>query len=67
MLNGMFLPAAPMVSQLLHRSATMLKDLSYEDLIALLRGGDPHLIDVREPNEIRETGKIPGAINIPRA
>ena len=55
-----------MVTQLLHRSATLLKDLSYEDLVALIRGGNLHLIDVREPSEIQETGKIPGAINIPR-
>ncbi|OQR67827.1 thiosulfate sulfurtransferase/rhodanese domain-containing protein 1-like, partial [Tropilaelaps mercedesae] len=48
----------------LHRSSVMMMELSYEDLVALQRGGDLHLIDVREPSEIQETGKIPGAINI---
>lgn len=49
-----------------HRSSVMMTELSYEDLVALLRGGKLHLVDVREPSEIKETGKIPGAINIPR-
>ncbi|KAK2924093.1 Rhodanese-like domain [Fusarium oxysporum f. sp. vasinfectum] len=34
-------------------------------LIAAARSGDVVLIDVREPVELFETGKIPGAINIP--
>lgn len=49
-----------------HRSAVAMNELSYEDLIALLNGGNLHLVDVREPCEIKETGKIPGAVNIPR-
>ena len=30
------------------------------------RGGDLQMIDVREPEELEESGKIPGTINIPR-
>jgi rhodanese-related sulfurtransferase len=42
-------------------------DLSYEDLLEVKAKGDAVvLIDVREPSEIQETGKLPGSINIPR-
>ncbi|XP_022656501.1 thiosulfate sulfurtransferase/rhodanese-like domain-containing protein 1 [Varroa destructor] len=50
---------------MLHRSSVVMTKLEYEDLVALLGGGNLHLVDVREPSEIRETGRIPGAINIP--
>uniref|UniRef100_A0A023FNF8 Putative secreted salivary gland peptide ixodes scapularis fed tick salivary protein n=1 Tax=Amblyomma cajennense TaxID=34607 RepID=A0A023FNF8_AMBCJ len=41
------------------------QDLTYEDLEALLQGGDIQLIDVREPAEVAASGKIGNAINIP--
>ncbi|XP_013773641.1 uncharacterized protein LOC106458657 [Limulus polyphemus] len=40
-------------------------DISFEDLEALIQGGDIQLIDVREPQEINEYGTIPGSVNIP--
>ena len=40
-------------------------DVSYEELLALLESDDVQLFDVREPKEIKETGTIPGATNIP--
>jgi hypothetical protein len=42
------------------------KDLSYDDIIALKRGNEIFLIDVREPSEIKETGKLPESVHIPR-
>ncbi|CAD5116531.1 DgyrCDS5410 [Dimorphilus gyrociliatus] len=41
------------------------KELSIEELIALIEARDIKLIDVREPKEIEETGYIKGALNIP--
>uniref|UniRef100_A0A090XBE5 Putative secreted salivary gland peptide n=1 Tax=Ixodes ricinus TaxID=34613 RepID=A0A090XBE5_IXORI len=41
------------------------QDISFEDLEALINGGDIQLIDVREPSEIKSSGKIGQAINIP--
>jgi rhodanese-related sulfurtransferase len=34
---------------------------------ALIETGDAVVIDVREPGEIRASGRVPGAINIPLA
>lgn len=42
------------------------KDLSYDDITALKRGNEIVLIDVRDPSEIKETGKLPGSVHIPR-
>ncbi|XP_076356471.1 uncharacterized protein LOC143249820 isoform X2 [Tachypleus tridentatus] len=41
------------------------RDVSFEDLEALIQGGDIQLFDVREPKEIDEYGTIPGSVNIP--
>ncbi|XP_064455508.1 thiosulfate:glutathione sulfurtransferase-like [Ornithodoros turicata] len=41
------------------------KDISLEDLEALIQGGDIQLIDVREPSEVKGTGMISKAVNIP--
>ncbi|KAI1090171.1 Rhodanese-like protein [Rostrohypoxylon terebratum] len=39
----------------------------FEKLNAAIQSSTPHvtLIDVREPDEIRKTGRIPGALNVP--
>ena len=36
------------------------------ELLQLLASGDIQLFDVREPEELEETGIIPGAVNLPR-
>lgn len=46
-------------------SSVDFQDLSYEDLVALLKGGNIQLVDVREPAEVAASGKIGNAINIP--
>lgn len=40
--------------------------VTYEDVKDLPKHPEKWLIDVREPNELKETGVIPTAINIPR-
>lgn len=36
------------------------------ELLRLLESGDIQLFDVREPEELEETGRIPRAVNLPR-
>lgn len=40
--------------------------VTYEEVKNLPNHPEKTLIDVREPNELRETGTIPTSINIPR-
>lgn len=40
--------------------------VSYEEIKNLPNHPEKTLIDVREPDEVKETGIIPTAINIPR-
>jgi rhodanese-related sulfurtransferase len=47
-------------------SGPTTKDLSYNDIVELTKKNEILLIDVREPAEIQETGKIPGSVLIPR-
>jgi len=47
-------------------SITAKTAVQLEELIRRLDSGTIRLIDVREPNEIEETGSIPTSINIPR-
>jgi rhodanese-related sulfurtransferase len=39
---------------------------TYHEVIDSLVDGEVLIIDVRDPNEIAETGAIPTSINIPR-
>lgn len=39
--------------------------LSYDDIVKLTTEKQIYLIDVREPHELKETGELPGSINIP--
>jgi rhodanese-related sulfurtransferase len=41
-------------------------DLTYQDLLDIKAKGGVILVDVREHNEIQETGKLPDSIHIPR-
>lgn len=40
-------------------------DVDTDELVELLADGDIQLFDVREPEELVETGHIPGAVNLP--
>lgn len=39
--------------------------ISYEDMLKVLNHPDKVIIDVRNPDEVTSTGKIPSSINIP--
>lgn len=41
------------------------RDLFYDDIVKLSSKNEIILIDVREPAEIQETGKLPGSTHIP--
>ena len=43
-----------------------MTDVGVEELDCLLQEGRVQLFDVREPNELLDTGKIPRSVNIPR-
>lgn len=42
-----------------------IESLDYKALKERIERNSIHLIDVREPNEVNETGVIPGSIHIP--
>ncbi|XP_026285471.1 rhodanese domain-containing protein CG4456 isoform X3 [Frankliniella occidentalis] len=46
-------------------ASTMGRDLTYDDIVKLSSKNEIILIDVREPAEIQETGKLPGSTHIP--
>lgn len=39
--------------------------VSYEDMLKIIQQPQKVIIDVRNPDEVRDTGKIPSSINIP--
>ena len=41
-------------------------EIDTEKFVSLIKGGGLQLFDVREPEELEETGRIPGAVNLPR-
>ena len=41
-------------------------NVNTDKLVELLASGDIQLFDVREPEELVQTGQIPGAVNLPR-
>jgi len=41
-------------------------EITYEELSDLVDAGTLHLVDVREPADVSETGIIKSAVNIPR-
>uniref|UniRef100_A0A1A9VR23 Rhodanese domain-containing protein n=1 Tax=Glossina austeni TaxID=7395 RepID=A0A1A9VR23_GLOAU len=46
-------------------SSEDMRIVEYKDIKKLLKHPEKVLIDVREPNELRETGQIPTSINVP--
>jgi rhodanese-related sulfurtransferase len=41
-------------------------DLTYDEIVDLKSRDEIILVDVRDNNEIEETGQLPGSIHIPR-
>jgi len=47
------------------RDALPETDIDYAELRRMIDSGDIQLFDVREPEEVEETGMMPGATNLP--
>lgn len=43
-----------------------IQEITTDDLRAM-KGGRPLLIDIREPEELKQMGPIPNAVNVPRS
>jgi len=54
--------AADLVAEAKHR----IENLTVDQVAEELERGDLLLVDVREPDELREHGAIPGAVHAPR-
>jgi rhodanese-related sulfurtransferase len=54
--------AADLVAQ----AKAQVENLNVEQVASELQGGDVQVVDVRESEEVAATGKIPGAMHIPR-
>lgn len=48
----------------LHENGMAL-NVDYEQLLKAQKDANVLIVDVREPSEIQETGKLPGSIHIP--
>lgn len=46
-------------------SDTSSRNVDYSQLVGLMNKDNVTVIDVREKNELKETGQIPGSLNIP--
>ena len=40
-------------------------DVNYDQLVEILKNNKATVIDVRNPEELKDYGAIPGAVNIP--
>jgi rhodanese-related sulfurtransferase len=54
--------AADMVAE----AKTKVSNLSVDEVAAEMEQGDVLLVDLREPNELEENGRIPGSTWVPR-
>lgn len=58
--------SAKTVAHLIAEAKARIDNLSPGTVAAEMEGGDVLLVDIREPDELRQNGAIPGAINAPR-
>ena len=57
---------AATVRAMLEAANAVVPRISPDELRAMQRRGSVSVVDVREDDEVRESGKIPGAVAIPR-
>ena len=57
---------AKSASQMVADAKTRVENLSPDTVNAEMDAGDVLLVDLREPEEVRQSGLIPGAIHAPR-
>lgn len=55
----------PVKNQFSTMDAQPIKDIKFDSLKDKVLNGNVTLIDVREPNELKDDGKIPYSVNIP--
>ena len=54
------------INELLNEANELVPRISFEDANAILKDPNTIILDVREGQELRESGKIKGAIHVPR-
>jgi rhodanese-related sulfurtransferase len=54
------------VKELLAAANAAVPKLSPQEALQKMRGGDVLIVDVRDPSEVKESGKIKGAVNVSR-
>ena len=54
------------INELLQEANELVPRINYDDASALLDDPNTIILDVREEQELRESGKIKGAIHVPR-
>ena len=54
------------INQLLNEANELVPRISFEDARAIMNDSNTIILDVREGQELRESGKIKGAIHVPR-
>jgi rhodanese-related sulfurtransferase len=54
------------VKQLLAEANASVPKLSAAEAVEKVRSGNVLVVDVRDPNEVQQTGKIKGAVNVSR-
>ena len=54
------------INQLLNEANELVPKISFEDASAIMNDPNTIILDVREGQELRESGKINGAIHVPR-
>lgn len=58
--------AAKSATELVKEAKQQIENLSPDEVETLLRDGGATLIDIREKEELSQTGKIPGSVHAPR-
>ena len=54
------------INELLNEANELVPRISFDDANAILEDPNTIILDVREGQELRESGKIKGAIHVPR-
>ena len=54
------------INQLLKEANELVPRISFEDASAIMNDPNTIILDVREGQELRESGKIKGAVHVPR-
>lgn len=60
------MPAAKSAGELVAAAKGRIDNLSVDQVAAEMESGNATLIDIREPNELADNGRIPGAVHAPR-